>query len=190
MAQKLYPLRIPQQDILDREIAFTIDGKNTSMNNVPGCLYMDEPVDFDALKQAIYRVIVNSDAMNFRLTRDESDGNKIKQHVVNFISDTGITEFGTEEEVEIWANERAQTAFKDVLDDGKLYDVAIFSLPNRHGGIHLKAHHLIADGGAFDIFGYYLLVAYMNIKNGNREYEGEQPSYKAYIQKEAEERNN
>jgi len=124
MDEKLFNLKIAQQAIWAQEMYY----KDTSINNVPGDFHIDEPVDFDILKEAINRVIKNNDGMRVQITLD---GNAPKQYEADFIpKDFEIIEFENEEQLAEWSISEAQTPFGNIfsLFLSILFCVSVFSI--------------------------------------------------------------
>lgn len=125
MDKKLFNLTTPQEAIWAQEMYYS----NTSINNAPGNLHIDEPVDFDVLKKAINIVIKNHDGMRLKITLDGEP----KQYVEDFISkDFEILEFENKEQLKEWSVSKAQTSFGNILDK-ELFDFTLFKLKHPNG---------------------------------------------------------
>lgn len=138
MQKEFYDLTNPQKSIWLTEQFY----QGTCVNNLCGTVAIDQVVDFDMLKKAIYQFVKDNDSFRLRLMFDEKG--EIKQEITDFEPfDIEIIEVKNEEELVALENEMVDIPF-DILNS-YLHHFKMYRLPSGKGGFVLVAHHLICD---------------------------------------------
>lgn len=170
-----YSLTNPQNSIWLTEKFYN----NTSINNISGSAYIDEIIDFEALKHAINEVIKTNDAMRIKI---KEEGNSCIQYISPYTTfDIEIIELASKEDVEKKALELAKIPFS--IEDNLLFKFTLYKLPNNYGGFFLSVHHLIGDSWSLGLVVKQVMATYSDIKNNNY-IEKSYPSYTSYIEAE------
>lgn len=168
-------LTFPQMNMYDTEKFFG----GTSICNVGGCIFFGNNASIDVLKQAINKLISNSDGIRIRLDVKE---NVPMQYAEDY----------NEEEIEIINLE--QESYKDILKkwmdepfnlSEKLYSFKIINVEN-DVGVFIKLHHLICDAWSATLIASKLIEYYDKISNNEEILKDDIPSYFKFIDKEEE----
>ena len=175
--KKLVSLTYPQKSILLTERFY----KEASINNICGTAIIDSVLDFDALKQAIKKVISENDVFHIKLSQCK---NEVKQYISEKeIPDIEIIDIKNANEVSFI--EDALMAKQFSLYESALYEFKIFRFENGAGGFLLNIHHIISDGWTLGLTCRKIMKAYSNLKN-NEGGEEEVFSYIDYAENEKE----
>lgn len=138
MQKEFYDLTNPQKSIWLTEQFY----KGSCVNNLCGTVAIDQVVDFDILKKAIYQFVKDNNSFRINLSYDEKG--EIKQEIVDFKPfDIEIVDVKDEEELVSLENEMANIPFS--LLNSNLHHFKMYRLPSGKGGYVLVAHHLICD---------------------------------------------
>lgn len=168
-------LTFPQMNMYDTEKFFG----GTSICNVGGCIFFGNNASIDVLKQAINKLISNSDGIRIRLDVKE---NVPMQYAKEY----------NEEEIEIINLE--QESYKDILKkwmdepfdlSQKLYSFKIINVEN-NVGVFIKLHHIICDAWSATLIASKLIEYYNKISNNEEISKDDIPSYFKFIDKEEE----
>ena len=159
MKQKLYNLTNPQKSIWYTEQFY----KGSCLNNIIGNTFIDELIDFDLLKKAIYEFVKNNDGFRMHLIYDENGD--IKQYLSNFnYFKIDLIDLKDKSELELIENKMANTPFS--LIDQDLFCFKMYRFPSGNGGIILLAHHLIYDAYSASLAASKIVNTYSSLKEG------------------------
>lgn len=138
MQKEFYDLTNPQKSIWLTEQFY----QGSCVNNLCGTVAIDQVVDFDMLKKAIYQFVKDNDSFRLKLIFDEKG--EIKQEIADFEPfDIEMVDVKNEEELVALENEMVDIPF-DILNS-YLHHFKMYRLPSGKGGFVLVAHHLICD---------------------------------------------
>lgn len=175
MNKVLYDLTNPQKNIWITEQFY----KGNSINNICGTVYIKEKLDFEKLLQSVNILINTYD--NFKI-RIKTVNNKVKQYIVDKTEYTvEIVDIANETELSNYENFMARQVLS--ISNNQLFEIKIFRLPNDHGGVIVKMHHLLADSWTFGLLCKHIVNNYYNLIN-NLEIQENKYSYIDYINKE------
>lgn len=170
-----YSLTNPQNSIWLTEKFYS----GTSINNISGYNYIDEPVNFNILSKAINEVVKLNDAMRIKV---KEENNSCIQYISEYVPFTIETiELTKEEEIRSTALQLAKIPFN--IENNLLFKFTFFKLPNKNGGFFLSAHHIIGDSWSLGLVVKQIMLCYSDIKN-NTYTAKEYPSYTSYIKDE------
>ena len=170
-----YSLTNPQNSIWLTEKFYS----GTSINNISGYNYIDEPVNFNILSKAINEVVKLNDAMRIKV---KEENNSCIQYISEYVPFTIETiELTKEEEIRSTALQLAKIPFN--IENNLLFKFTFFKLPNKNGGFFLSAHHIIGDSWSLGLVVKQIMLCYSDIKN-NAYTAKEYPSYTHYIKDE------
>ena len=131
---ELFPFTKPQQAIWNTEQYF-----GRSIANITGSAIFNEPVDIQALQNAMNKVVEQHDSLRIRLNLQDKTP---MQHIGAFTPRTiEIVSFDSENEFDAWIQTLVRTPF-DL--HGELHKFFIFTI-GRQVGFTYHCHHLIAD---------------------------------------------
>lgn len=135
----VYDLTNPQKNIWNTEQYY----KGTTINNIVGHLYVDQPINFDLLKKAINQFIKDNDGFRLKLTFDNKS-NEVKQYVEEFKNiSIEIVTINDKNEIDRLEQSMCNEPF-DLMNEF-LFRFKIYRLPTGKGGFVIVAHHLIYD---------------------------------------------
>ena len=167
------PLTFPQMNMYDTEKFFG----GTSICNVGGCIFFGHDANVNVLKNAINKLITNSDGIRVRL--DTS-----KNVPVQYVEDYEIQDF---EMINL-----SETSYKDItkkwmsepfnLSD-RLYSFKLINIENDIG-VFVKFHHLVCDAWGATLVASKLIEYYNKLLIGESISDNDIPSYFKYIEKE------
>lgn len=158
MNEKLYDLTNPQKNIWNTEQYFS----GTSINNVGGIVFIDEPINFDKLSKAISNVLASHDTFRLRLVQDGDFIKQIFDNAINYLPE--IIDVQDLDEIHSVGNTLCRKVFS--IEDNEFFTVKICRLPNNHGAVIPVMHHLIADSWCLGLFFKEFIGEYKNlIKN-------------------------
>ena len=138
MQKEIYDLTNPQKSIWLTEQFY----QGTCVNNLCGTVAIDQVVDFDMLKKAIYQFVKDNDSFRLKLIFDEKG--EIKQEITDFEPfDIEMVDVKDEKELVSLENEMVDIPFS--ILNSNLHHFKMYRLPSGKGGFVLVAHHLICD---------------------------------------------
>ena len=175
MNKILYDLTNPQKNIWITEQFY----KGNSINNICGTVYIKQELDFEKLLQSVNLLIKTHD--NFKI-KIQIENNKVKQYIDNNVKYTvEIVDIANETELTNYENSMARRVLS--VENNQLFEIKIFKLPNKYGGVIVKMHHLLADSWTFGLICKQIVDTYYNLIH-NLEIQENQYSYIDYINKE------
>lgn len=174
--KETYELTSPQKSIWITEQFY----KESNINTLCATFFIKEKVDFQNLEKAINIVVEENDALRLRVIL--TNGN-IEQYISEYIEiKNNLVELEKEEEVHLLENKIAQETFN--INNSQLFIFTMFKLPNGHGGVILKLHHLIGDSWSLGITGNKIAETYSYLLK-NKKIEIKNNSYIEYINSES-----
>ena len=135
---ELYELTNPQKSIWLTEQYY----KGTSVNTLCGTVLIKEKINYDLLNKAINLFVENNDAFRLHIVLD-SNGNP-KQYVTDFLP-LNLEVISLKDINKLHSLEQKMIEYPFNIIDSNLYDLKVFSFPDKTGGFIVKAHHLICD---------------------------------------------
>lgn len=171
--ENIYPLTNPQKNIWDTELFFS----NSNLNNICGCVFIEDKIDTKTLKKAIQLYVEKNDAM--RLKIQVIDG-KPYQYLENYTPfPIDVVSLKNKEEVEIFNQKIGKKPF--TLLDSTLFSFTIFQLPDGCGGFNFTLHHLIADAWGMSLIIRDVICLYDGLIHNQPINYTACPSYLEYI---------
>lgn len=137
LKKKLYPLTNPQKNIWDTELFFP----DSNLNNICGCVFIEEKIDISLLEKAIRLYVKNNDALRLRLQVIDGTPFQFLETDPSFLID--VVSLNDKNEIERLNQKLAKKPFS--LFDSNLFSFTIFQLPDGCGGFNFTLHHLISD---------------------------------------------
>lgn len=137
LKNKLYPLTNPQKNIWDTELFF----RDSNLNNVCGCVFIEEKMNVSLLEKAIRLYVKNNDALRLRLQVIDGTPFQFLETDPSFSID--VISLNDKKEAEQLNEKLAEKPFS--LFDSNLFSFTIFQFPNGYGGFNFTLHHLISD---------------------------------------------
>lgn len=155
---------------------------NTAIENICGCIFIEQKVNFSALENAINLFIEKNDSFRIKLTKV---GKEIKQYVSDFeafkVEKIKVT---SKEEIKKLQKEMVLKVFP--LLESLFVDFCMFEFPNGDGGFIINAHHIIADAWTAGLMVNEITEFYAEFIGAKEKEETEFPSYIDYISSEKE----
>lgn len=176
MEKNFYELTNPQKSIWYTEQFY----QGMGVNNLCGTVHIDQVVDFDKLKEAIYQFVRDNDS--FRLQLQKTEKEEAKQFFAEFQSfPIELVNLSCEEELPDLQHRLVSLPF--ALFESYLHHFTMYQLPNGKGGFVLIAHHLICDACTSTLLASKIMNLYSALL---KEEEGAEvpTSYTNYIQAE------
>ena len=178
MDKKLYELTNPQRSIWLTEQYY----KGSSINTLCGTVLIGAKINFDILKESINIFIKNNDALRLHIVLNSDD--VPEQYVTDFQPlNFDVTYLKDKNELNALEQEMVSKPF-DIIDND-LYDLKLFSFPDKTGGFIVKAHHLICDACTAGLIASKIMGIYSSLLNNSAEIFPES-SYVEYIESEQE----
>ncbi|MBR3162540.1 MAG: amino acid adenylation domain-containing protein [Clostridia bacterium] len=160
----VYNLTNPQKSIWYMENYY----KGSTLNNIAGNLFIDEPINYDLFQKAINQFVKDNDGFRLKLFYDNEG--EIKQYVSSFEPfDIEIVDLQNKTEVENLEKKMCNTPFS--LINSNLFNFKIFRLPNGKGGFVLVAHHLIYDAYTASLVANKVINIYSSLLKGEESQE-------------------
>ena len=166
-------LTFPQMNMYDTEKFFG----GTSICNVGGCVFFGYDANVEYLKNAVNKLIANSDGIRIRIdTKENVPMQYAEEYKSQDFEMINLTEAGYKDILKTWMYEPFN------LDD-RLYS---FKLINVEGniGIFVKFHHLVCDAWGATLIASKLIEYYHKLLSGESISADDIPSYFKYIEKE------
>ncbi|MDU3721970.1 MAG: condensation domain-containing protein [Clostridium celatum] len=151
--------------------------------NIGTSLTIKEDIDFEVLREAIYRAYERCEAMRIRFVHDES-GN-VMQYVAE--KETRYIEFfefshWKVEDAEKKMREWTETPFE--RENKPLNKVVMISMPEGYKGIYLLVDHMTMDAQSLIVFMKDIIEIYCHLKYEGIPYPREMASYIEQIEKD------
>lgn len=131
--------------------------------NIGAAVWFQEDMDYQILKEAIYKAIWRMDALRLRLKN--VDG-KIKQYVsqeepkeVKIQDYSELSKEKIDEILEKW------TGIPFKYDDTELYDITIVKAPENLTALYIKVNHVIMDAWGLTVYAKDVINVYLAMKN-------------------------
>lgn len=149
-----YPLTAAQ-----RLHNYTIKYAPHQVLNIGTGLYIQHDVDFDMLKQAIYKVYERIESMRLRFVEDE-DGEVYQYIVPTEDRDIPLYDFSNWNEEDAHNEMRRWTAIPFERYNSPMNKVIMIKLPGGYNGIYLKVDHMTMDSSSIIMFNRDVLEIY------------------------------
>lgn len=177
--QKLYPLTAAQKLHF-----FTIKYcPKKQVLNIGISITIFDDIDFDILKQAIYKAYERCDAMRLRFKECDDT---VKQYIVpKEERDIEFFEFSHWKPEDAEKEMRRWTEIPFERYDSPMNKIVMISMPQGYKGIYLKVDHMTMDSHSIIIFTKDLIEIYCHMKY-NTEFPKALESYEKALQKDLE----
>ncbi|MGN0317886.1 MAG: condensation domain-containing protein [Lachnospira sp.] len=152
--------------------------------NVGTSLTIEYELDFDVLKQSVYKAIERCESMRLRFVYD----NKLKQWFQYVVEkedrDIEFFDFSnhTMKEAETMMTSWTRIPFK--MQDSPMNRIVLIKMPDGSQGMYVLINHLIADAQSLIIFMRDIIEIYCNAKYEGVEYPKEMRSYIEQLEKD------
>lgn len=178
MKENVYELTNPQKSIWYTEQFY----QGMGVNNLCGTVLIDEVVDFDKLKEAIYQFVKDNDSFRIQLHPDGE--NEVKQFFAPFEPfPMDLVCLEKEEDLPDLQHRLVEIPFS--FSDSYLHHFTMYQLPNGKGGFVLIAHHLICDACTSTLLASKIMNIYSSLLKGEEVTETA-TSYQNYMKSEQE----
>ena len=154
--------------------------------NVGTSLTIEYELDFDVLKQSIYKAIERCDSMRLRFAYDEKEKRWYQYVVEKEDRDIEYFDFSANTMEEAEAVMTAWTRVPFELQDSPMYRIVMIKMPDGSQGIYLLIHHFISDAQSLILFMKDIIEIYCNAKFEGVEYPKEMRSYIEQLEKDLE----
>ena len=151
--------------------------------NVGTSLTIEVDIDWDLLKQSIYKAYERCEGMRVRFAKDK-EGN-CYQYVVDkeerdieFVDFSGTTMEEAEKTMQAWT----QVPFK--FEDSPMNRIVMIKMPDGFNGVYLLGHHMILDAQSLICFLKDIIELYCHEKYEGIPYPTDMCSYIEQIQKD------
>lgn len=151
--------------------------------NIGTSLTIETDIDWDVLRQAIYKAYERSEGMRVRFAKDK-DGS-IYQYIVDqeereieFVDFSGRTMEEAEEEMKSWT----KVPFR--LQDSPMNRIVMIRMPDGYNGIYLLGDHRTLDAQSLIAFLKDIIELYCNAKYEGVPYPKDMASYVEQIQRD------
>ncbi|MBP1561939.1 MAG: peptide synthetase [Oscillospiraceae bacterium] len=133
--------------------------------NIGTGLYVQQDVDFDLLKQAIYKSYERFDSMRLRFLQDEDE--TVYQYIVpNEERDIPFYDFSRWNEEDAHNEMRKWTAVPFKRFNSPMNKIVMVKLPGGYNGIYLKVDHMTMDSSSIISFNRDILEIYCSLRYG------------------------
>ncbi|HKX32688.1 MAG TPA: condensation domain-containing protein, partial [Blastocatellia bacterium] len=178
----LFPLSASQQGVWFDQIYY----RDLPMYNMGGKLLIEGPVDASLLKESINIVVGQNEAL--RLVLREVNGRPLQQ--VSPVAEVPlpVVDLSAEPDPEAAARDYLKREFQRPfqLEDGLLFSFQLVRVsPGRSYWLQ-RYHHLIADGFSVQLICQAVAAVYNRLLAGEPAIDSPVPSYRQYIDEEAE----
>ena len=153
--------------------------------NIGTSLTIQQSLDFDALKTAIYQAYTRCESMRLRFTKDEK-GNVLQylaekeERDIEFFDFTGWKECDAEAKMKEW------TAVPFQRFDAPLNRIVMIVTPDGFQGIYMLVDHMTMDAQSLILFLRDVIEIYSNMKYEGIEYPKDMASYVEQLKKDLE----
>ena len=152
-----YPLTAAQ-----RIHNYTIKFSSHQVLNIGTGFYVQQDLDFNLLKQAIYMAYERFDSMRLRFLKDEDD--TVYQYLVPTEDrDIPFFDFSTWKEEDAHNEMRKWTAIPFQRFHSPMNYIAMIKLPDGYSGIYLKVDHMTMDSSSLIAFDKDILEIYCHL---------------------------
>jgi len=153
--------------------------------NIGTSLTIGADIDWDVLKQSVYKAIERRDSMRLRFARDK-DGNWYQYVVEKEERDIEFVDFSNQsmEEAEAQMRKWTQVPFK--REDSPMNRVVMIKTSDGFNGLYLLIDHMTADAQSLIGFLKDVIELYCHTKFENVPYPKEMASYIEQLQKDLE----
>ena len=154
--------------------------------NVGTSLTIEFELDFDVLKQSIYKAIERCESMRIRFVYDSKEKQWFQYVADKEERDIEFFDFSNHTMEEANSMMTSWTGKPFDLQDSPMNRIVMIKMPDGSNGIYLLANHLIADAQAIIIFMKDIIELYCNTMYEGVDYPKEMRSYVEQLKKDLE----
>ncbi len=173
MEKEYLDLTDPQQSIWIIEQYYP----NTSINNISGSLIIEQKVNFELLKKAIYIFVQKNDSFRTRITIRNKEPKQYTLETLKF--DIDEKNLMNAEDLKDLENSLVSTPFKLLNSD--LFKFTIIKFKDGTGGFNAKVHHIISDAWTMSLLINEIIDIYTALINNENISNELYPSYSQYV---------
>lgn len=151
--------------------------------NIGISLTIETEIDFDALKQAIYKAYERCDSMRLRFAQDK-DGKWYQYVTEKEDRDIEFCDFSDKSMEEAEAVMQSWTQVPFVRQDSPMNRIVMIKMPDGYSGVYLLVDHLTMDAQSLICFLQDVIELYCNSKFDNVPYPKEMASYIEQLEKD------
>ena len=158
---------------------------NAAVMNIGTSLTIGVEIDWEVLRQSIYKAYERSEGMRVRLAKDKEG--TYYQYIVDkedreieFVDFTGMTMEEAEETMRKWTT----VPFK--MEDAPLTRIVMIQMPDGYNGVYFLGHHMIVDAQSLICFLKDIIELYCNAKYEGVPYPKDMYSYLDQLKKDLE----
>lgn len=176
---KVYPLTVAQKF----HLYYLPYCPSAAVMNIGTSLTIEVEIDWDVLRQSIYKAYERSEGMRVRFAKDK-EGN-CYQYVVDkeereieFVDFSGVSFEEAERTMQEW------TTVPFEFEDSPLTRIVMIKMPDGFSGVYFLGHHMIVDAQSLIAFLKDIIELYCNAKYEGVPYPKDMSSYIEQIQKD------
>lgn len=176
---KVYPLTVAQKF----HLYYLKFSPKKQVLNIGTSLTIETEIDWEVLKQAIYKAYERCDSMRLRFAKDKDDN--YYQYVVDkeereieMVDFTGCTMEEAEATMQKWT----ETPFK--REDSPMNRIVMIKMPDGFNGTYLLVDHMTMDAQSLICFQRDVIEIYCNAKYEGVPYPAEMASYIEQLEKD------
>lgn len=153
--------------------------------NIGTSLTIGTDIDWDVLKQCVYKAIERCDSMRLRFTKDK-EGNWYQYVVEKEERDIEFVDFSNKsmEEAEIEMRKWTQVPFQ--REDAPMNRIVMIKTSDGFSGLYVLLDHMTADAQSLILFLKDVIELYCNVKFEGIDYPKDMASYIEQLQKDLE----
>lgn len=172
MEKDVYELTNAQKSIWNTELFY--NGSN--INNICGTINIFEPLDINALKEALHLIVAENDNLHAQFYI--KDGCIYQSFKKDLDYNIDVLEISSKTDLRKLERKMRSHIF-DILHSD-LFDFKIFKYPDSTGGVVVNIHHLISDSWTLGLIAKNIIKKYYSISH-NIPMETNKASYIDYI---------
>ncbi|MGN0476450.1 MAG: condensation domain-containing protein [Ruminococcus sp.] len=176
---KVYPLTAAQKfHIFYKDLS-----PKSEVVNIGTSLTIETEIDFDALRQAIYKAYERCESMRLRFVKDDAGTwyQYVAEKEEREIEFRDFTEKTMEEAEDIM---RGWTRIPFVHENAPMNRIVMIKMPDGYNGVYLLVDHLTMDAQSLICFMKDIIEIYCNSKFENVPYPKEMASYTEQLEKD------
>lgn len=171
MESNIYDLTEPQKSIWLIEQYYP----NTTINTISGTLIMEEEINLEILKRAIYIFVEKNDSFRTRIIIKDGEPKQYVTKILKFEIEEVI--LSNREELKKLENKIVEDPFELINCD--LFKFTIIRFKDGTGGFNAKVHHIISDAWTMSLLINEITEIYTALSS---DYEVESQLYPSYLQ--------
>lgn len=153
--------------------------------NIGTSLTIGTDIDWDALKQSVYKAIERCDSMRLRFAKDK-EGNWYQYVVEKEDRDIEFVDFSNKSMEEAESEMRKWTQVPFQREDAPMNRIVMIKMSDGYNGLYVLLDHMTADAQSLILFLKDVIELYCNAKFEGIDYPKDMASYIEQLQKDLE----